>query len=316
MKSINVFSGFDGMSCGNVVLSLLGINVTNYLASEIKAHAMKVTQQHFPHTKQVGDITKIKATDLPKIDLYIGGSPCQDFSQANKVRLGTDGVKSGLFWEYVRLLEEVKEINPDVLFFLENVKMKKEHEDLVTEVMGVTPVKINSKLVSGQLRNRIYWTNINNGNIPQPNDRNISFQEVLTSGWTDRDKSRTLLESDSRPLSTPIKMFHRYYATGFTTLIFKDENHYLSCKEHYNKHFKGCSAKEIDVLIKEGDFDLTIYDGVRYMNKQERCKLQGLPTNYCDSLTENDAACLLGDGWNVQTIEHIFSHLPNEWKAL
>lgn len=312
MKSINVFSGFDGMSCGQFVLDRLGVSVGNYFASEVKTHAMKVTNLHYPNTKQVGDITKIKGGDLPVIDLYIGGSPCQDFSQANKVRLGTEGEKSGLFWEYVRILKEVKAINPDVLFFLENVKMKKEHEDLVTEVMGVVPVKINSKLVSGQLRNRIYWTNINQGNIQQPKDTGETFQSVLERGYTDREKARTLLESDSRPLSTPVKMFHRYFATGFTTLVFKDKNHYEDCKRHYLENFKGMSAKEIDVKLSE-DVDCDVYEGLRYLNKKERCRLQGLPDNYCDTLTENEAACLLGDGWNCQTIKHIFSNLPKEW---
>lgn len=313
MKNVNVFSGFDGMSCGQYVLDILGVNTGNYFASEIKNHAMKVTNKHFPSTTQLGDITKIKGESLPKIDLYIGGSPCQDFSQANRERKGVEGEKSGLFWEYVRLLNEVREINPDVLFFLENVKMKKEHEDLITGVMGVEPVKINSKLVSGQLRNRLYWTNINNGEIAQPEDKKINLQDILTEGFTDREKARTLLESDSRPLSTPVKMFHRYYATGFTTLIFKDENHYHDCKTHYNNHFKGCSAKEIDTLIEDGNIDLSTYEGVRYMNKQERCRLQGLPEDYCDVLTENEAACLLGDGWNCQTIQHIFNHLPTNW---
>lgn len=313
MKSINVFSGFDGMSCGQYVLRDLNVNLEGYFASEIKPHAMKVTNLHFPDTKQVGDITKIKGKDLPKIDLYIGGSPCQDFSQANKVRLGADGEKSGLFWEYVRLLNEVRTVNPDVLFFLENVKMKKEHEALVTEVMGVTPIKINSKLVSGQLRNRIYWTNINDGTIPQPEDKLEKFQNVLAEGYTDREKARTLLESDSRPLSTPVKMFHRYYAAGFTTLVFKNEEHYHLCKGHYENNFKGLSAKGIDSKLLDESVDCSVYEGLRYMNKEERCKLQGLPVNYCETLTENEAACLLGDGWNCQTIKHIFSHLPDDW---
>lgn len=306
-EGINVFSGFDGMSCGQVTLDKLGVKVNNYFASEIKPHAIKVAQEHYPSTKQLGDITKIKGSALPRIDLFIGGSPCQDFSQANKERLGADGIKSGLFWEYVRLLKEVKEINPDVKFFLENVSMKKEHEALVTEVMGVVPVKINSELVSGQLRNRLYWTNISD-DIKQPSRLEINLQSVLEYGYTDRLKSRALLESDSRPLATPVKMFHRYYATGFTTLIFKDEEHYNECKDHYEKYFKGCSAKQID-LILENIPSVSVYDGVRYLNKTERERLQGLPEGYTNKLTANEAACLLGDGWNVQTISHIFNYL-------
>ncbi len=312
-KGINVFSGFDGMSCGQIALSNSKININKYFSSEIKDHAVKITQQHYPETIQVGDITTINARDLPKIHLYIGGSPCQDFSQANKVRLGADGDKSGLFWEYVRLLKEIREVNPDVIFFLENVKMKKEHEDLVTEVMGVSPVKINSKLVSPQLRNRLYWTNINDGVILQPEDKGFSFQEALDFGYTNREKARTLLESDSRPLSTPVKMFHRYYSKGFTNLIFNTESHYHACKEHYDTYFSNCSAKEIDLLLKDNVIDLSVYEGVRYLTKKERCRLQGVSPDYCDKLTENEASCLLGDGWNVQTVEYIFSHLPKKW---
>lgn len=305
---INVFSGFDGMSCGNIALSGLGGGVNKYYASEIKTHAIAVTQEHFPNTIQLGDISKIKATDLEKIDLFIGGSPCQDFSQANKTRLGTDGVKSGLFWEYVRLLKEVKEINPSVKFFLENVKMKKEHEAVITNALGVAPVNINSKLVSPQLRNRFYWTNITDA-IEQPCDTQEMLQDILLDGFTDRDKARALLESDSRPLATPVKMFHRYYAKGFTTLIFKDKVHFEECKNHYNKYFNGLSAKEIDTLLKDSQVNVDVYDGVRYMYKQEREILQGVPSGYTETLTENEAACLLGDGWNVPTIKHIFGYL-------
>jgi len=116
---MNVLSLFDGMSCGQIALNNLGFNVENYFASEIKKHAIKCTLDNFPNTKQIGDVTKIKGSDLPKIDLLIGGSPCQDFSRANSIRNGLKGMKSMLFYEYVRLLEEVK----PKYFLLENVIM-------------------------------------------------------------------------------------------------------------------------------------------------------------------------------------------------
>lgn len=311
-EGINVFSGFDGMSCGQVVLNSLGVPIKNYFASEIKQHAIKVTNYHFPDTHQMGDITKISACDLPVIDLFIGGSPCQDFSRANSERLGLDGNKSGLFYEYVRLLSEVKAINPSVLFFLENVKMKTEHEDIITEVLGVPPVKINSKLLSPQLRDRLYWTNIST-DIPQPKDTMENLQEVLETGYTERLKSRALLESDSRPLSTPVKMFHRHMK-GFNTLIFKNKEHYLDCKDHYLSNFPSKTAKEVDSKLGKG-LDVSVYNGVRYFTKTEREVLQGLPRDYCECLTRDEAACLLGDGWNCQTIKYIFGYLPDQWKT-
>lgn len=299
MKGINVLSLFDGMSCGQIALDKLGIKVDKYFASEIKESAIKVTQSNYPDTIQLGNILNIKGSELPKIDLLIGGSPCQDFSSANKVRKGLDGDKSGLFYEYIRLLRETE----PRYFLLENVRMKKEHQDIISEELGVEPVVIRSELVSPQLRYRLYWTNI--PIIGQIEDRGILLNDILIDGYSDRDKSRALLESDSRPLSTPIKMCHRYFNTGFTTLIFKSEEHFTEIKQHFDTHFKGRSAKEIDLLI-EG-MDLSLYDGVRYMTNREREFCQTVPRGYTDVVSQNEAASLLGDGWTVDVIKHIFN---------
>lgn len=293
---MNVLSLFDGMSCGQIALERSGVKVNKYFACEIKPHAIKVTQHNYPNTIQLGDVTKVKGEDLPKIDLLIGGSPCQDFSQANKERKGVEGEKSGLFWEYVRLLNET---NPRY-FLLENVRMKKDQENIITEALGVNPININSKLVSGQLRNRYYWTNIPVGKLE---DLGIKLNDVLDDGYSEREKSRCLLESDSRPLTTPVKMFHRHQK--FKTLVFKDGKHYAACKTHYEKNFKGSSAKDIDLF--KGD--LSIYNGIRYLNRRESERLQTVPGGYTDSVPELDALCLLGDGWTVDVIAHIFKNL-------
>ena len=168
---MNVLSLFDGMSCGQIALNNIGIEYENYYASEIDVHAIKVTQHNYPNTIQLGDIHNIKGSDLPNIDLLMGGSPCQSFSSAGS-RAGFDG-KSKLFWEFIRVLNEVK----PKYFLLENVKMKKEWEDIITKEMGVEPILINSNLVSAQNRERLYWTNI--PNITQPNNKNIKFKDVL-----------------------------------------------------------------------------------------------------------------------------------------
>ena len=155
---MNVLSLFDGISCGQIALERAGIKVDNYYASEIKDIAIKVTQLHYPNTIQLGDVRNIKAEDLPKIDLLIGGSPCQDFSNANRNKDGLEGEKSGLFYQYLRLLHELK----PRYFLLENVAMKKEERKRISDMLGVEPILINSNLVSAQNRKRLYWTNIPN----------------------------------------------------------------------------------------------------------------------------------------------------------
>lgn len=304
-KGINVLSCFDGMSCGRIALERANIQVDNYFSSEIKPYAIKVANKNYPQDEQnrLGDITKIVDCLLPPIDLLIGGSPCQDFSGANKERLGTDGIKSKLFFEYVRLL---KETTPKY-FLLENVRMKKEHQDFVSSIIGCEPIVINSELVAPHLRHRLYWTNIPFTEMPK--DKGLKLNDILVNGYSDRQKARTLLESDSRPLSTPIKMAHRYFNTGFTTLIFESKEHYNLIKEHFDKYFKGKSAKEIDDLSK--NMDLSFYNGLRYMNNRERECCQTVPQGYTDSLSQNEAACILGDGWTVDIIAHIFKGLNN-----
>ena len=294
------------MSCGQLALKQNGFNINTYYASEIKEDGIRVTQNNFPNTIQLGDVEKINGKDLPQIDLLIGGSPCQNLSIAmvTEHRKGLEGDKSSLFYEYYRLLQEVK----PTYFLLENVgSMRKNDEEVITELLGVKPIKINSKVVSAQLRNRLYWTNI--PNIKQPQDKNIKLNDVLVDGWSDREKARCLLESESRPLTTPIKMFHRYYSTGFTTLIFKSEQHYIDCVEHYDNHFKGMSAKEIDQELKNNNIDITVYDGVRYLSQSEIEELQTVPKGYTKILDRNSAAGLLGDGWTVDVIAHILSYI-------
>ncbi len=150
-----VLSLFDGMSCGQIALNKNGFEIIDYFASEIDNHAINVTQNNYPKTKQVGSVTELKTDNLPKIDLLIGGSPCQSFSNAG-LRNGFDG-KSKLFYEYVRVLKETK----PTYFLLENVKMKKEWQDIISKELGVEPIEICSSLFSAQQRKRLYWTNIN-----------------------------------------------------------------------------------------------------------------------------------------------------------
>jgi DNA-cytosine methyltransferase len=169
---MNVLSLFDGMSCGMIALDRLGIKVDNYYASEIDKYAMQVSAVNYPEIIQVGDITKLDLSTLPKIDLVMGGSPCQGFSFAGK-QLAFDDPRSALFFEFVKC---VKELNPKY-FLLENVKMKKEYLDIISEYMGVEPIFIQSSLVSAQSRQRYYWTNI--PGIEQPEERGIVLRDIL-----------------------------------------------------------------------------------------------------------------------------------------
>ena len=185
---MNVLSLFDGMSCGQIALRELGIPVEHYYASEIDRHAIAQTQLNFPKTIQLGSVTGVRGADLPKIDLLIGGSPCQGFSFAGK-QLNFNDPRSSLFFEYVRVLKELREINPDIKFLLENVRMRKEFEDIISDYLGLRPVLINSGRVSAQNRVRLYWSNIRTQQvdlfgaiataIPQPKDLGLYFKDIM-----------------------------------------------------------------------------------------------------------------------------------------
>ena len=311
---LNVLILCDGMSCGHIALDREGVKVNKYFAAEIKDIAVKVTKENYPNTIHIGNVNNISYKDgilhteigdfETDIDIVMFGSPCQTFSIACKTdkRIGLeDDNKSGLFLQCYRILREV---NPKY-FFMENVaSMKNDDKDFITELMGVDPVKIDAKIISPELRNRYYWTNLNPKRKLEEKD--IFLNSILTDGYTDREKARNLLVSDSRPLTTPVKMFHRYYSTGFTTLIFKNEEHYKRCVEEYERLSGGkrkISAKDLD------DYTGHIFDGVRYMNQIELEKCQCVPEGYTSCLTRNEAADVLGDGWNIDIISWFFSGL-------
>jgi len=278
---MNALSLFDGMSCGQIALQKANIKVDNYFASEIKKHAIEVTQYNFPKTIQLGDVTKIDVSKLPKIDLLIGGSPCQDFSRANKERKGVDGTKSKLFFEYVRILNEIRITNPNVKFLLENVVMSDYNYWFICNVLNCEPVRLCGSLVSGALRDRLYWTNIGPysfdltgrfiSNIPQPKDLNITLQSILTSGKTDKRK-HTCLNTSSGVGGKQKYLIHRNNTTGMITLIYEN-------------------------------------DCVRTVNQTELELLHNIPIGYTKILNQKKAGDLIGDGWTVDIVKHIFSYL-------
>ncbi len=238
---MNVVSLFNGMNTGRQALENVGIKVNKYYSSEIKPYAIQLTQHHFPDTIQVGDVTKWKEWDIDwkSIDLVLSGSPCPDLSAAGK-RAGINGKKSSLFFTFVEILNYVKTLNPNVLFLQENVgSASKLDVGIMSRALDVYPVRINSSLLTAQLRDRYYWTNIKTKktmfdevvDIPEPTDKKIFLKDIIENGYSDKNKSMCLLESNSRPLSTPSKMARRYFEIGMANLIFRDEKTYLRVKE-------------------------------------------------------------------------------------
>lgn len=269
-----VLSVFDGMSCGQLALQRAGIEYKEYYASEIDKHAISVTQHNFPNTKQLGSITEFKTENLPKIDLLIGGSPCQSFSNAGKGE-GFNG-KSGLFLEYVRVL---KETNP-TYFLLENVKMKKEWKDIITKELGVEPIEINSSLVSAQNRPRLYWTNI--PNLKQPKDKGILLKDVLNNKYDFKPLTKWFFSKwgEKQKIDT-LKTIEAEKSFCLTTNKSHSKNYYLTP-------------------------DKTM---ARMLERDEVERLQTIPNGYTNIVSKTEAHKMLGNGWTVDVIAHIFNGL-------
>ena len=302
-----VLSLFDGMSCGQIALNQSGLEVERYFASEIKPHAIKCTQHNFPDTIQIGDVCKISYRDgilttengdfeVGKIDLLIGGSPCQGFSRAGK-ELNFNDERSKLFFEYVRIL---KEVNP-AYFLLENVVMRKEYSDVITDILGVTPIMINSALVSAQERKRLYWTNIQG--IKQPEDRNIYLCDVVNF------KSEIPLKENI------IDEIRKYTKRDFDVSIDKNGN----IRPH-RKDKRKSGISEIGTLRNPNCKSVTIIKShapktykspfeIYELDRNECEQLQNVPINYTIPVSEKQAKDLLGDGWTIEVIKHIFKNI-------
>jgi len=285
---MNVLSLFDGMSCGQIALNKLGIKYDNYFASEIDKYAIQVTQKNYPNTKQIGSVTEVKGEDLPKIDLLFGGSPCQDLSKAKTDGEGLNGDRSGLFWEYVRLL---KETNPKY-FLLENVVMKKQDEEVITNELCVQPIEINSNLVSAQNRRRLYWTNI--PEIQQPKDKRIFIKDILLS-------EPLQLFKDERIESTKIA------TKNYVKWDISNKGYYSQQDRAYYKEGKMCCVPKSQVKSKVNVIES---DGTyRRLSPIEVERLQTVPDNYTEGVSDTQRYNMLGNGWTVDVIAHIFNNI-------
>ena len=285
---MNVLSLFDGMSCGQIALERAGIAVDNYFASEIDKYAMKVTKANYPNTQHVGSVLDVKGDDLPEIDLLIGGSPCQGFSFAGK-QLNFDDPRSALFFEFVRLLEETKH----KYFLLENVKMKKEYQDVISKNLGVEPVCINSSLVSAQNRVRYNWTNIS---VQQPEDTGKLLSDVTGAQDIPLDIEGLLL---SRTIKTKQK-----FTDESSTL-----RRMLSNIASPTQKSKSLTASMYKGMAANGMTNIFDGDIVRPLTPIECERLQTVDDGYTDHVSNTQRYKMLGNGWTVEVISHIFKNL-------
>ena len=295
--AINVLSLFDGMSCGQIALERIGAKVDRYFASEIKKHAIKVTKENYPGTIHIGDVTKVSYKNgvlyteegnfiVGKIDLLIGGSPCQDFSILKANGKGLKGEKSKLFYEYLRLL---KEVNP-TYFLLENVKMKKESEQQLNKYLGTNGIHINSNLVSYQNRPRIYWTNI--PNVSLPTDKHINFQDYIGKFGEDLEQYK-VKRTPSREKMWNNGQGRNNFLGGCDNKTYADKVNCLTRKQDRSPN---------SGLIEYEDF-------CRYLTRRELEQAQTVPLGYTDCVSYNQAQDLLGDAWTVDVIAHILSYM-------
>jgi len=336
---MNVLSLFDGMSCGRIALDRAGIPVTNYFSSEIEKHAIKVSEDNYPDITRLGDINdwNFWGLDPSKIDLILAGSPCQGFSFAGK-QLAFNDPRSALFFTFIDILNWVKAHNPEVKFLLENVKMKKEHLAVITDRVGVEPVLINSALVSAQNRQRYYWCN---WDVEQPEDKGMRLSDIIDSGVVDREKSycidanywkggnlksyftkrrRQLVFEARNGKSVTINPEDIYTPRTFyetRTDFGKSERKRLSilngrdttprCKKC--KHYVVSPHEKANCIVTVDSFLNWVIDKDYFCRKLtpiECERLQTVPDSYTKAVSNSQRYKMLGNGWTVDVIAHIF----------
>lgn len=342
----NVLSLFDGISCGQVALNRAGIKYENYFACEIDKYAIKITQKNFPNTIQLGDVRKLSISKLPRIDLLIGGSPCQGFSFAGK-QLAFHDPRSKLFFKFAAIKRKLEKANPDLLWLLENVEMKREHENIISYYMGVDPVKINSALLSAQNRVRLYWTNFKTEkgmlgdlyqNISQPKDRGILLKDIIESGVVDRDKSLCLDASYYKGTN-----IEHYLKKNVRQVVFTEKRSenmtivkYLTpieikrgiekSKAQVWKTGNKMGKLEFPNSIEKKAKTLTVVNtiggretnhiqdnfGIRRLTPIECERLQTLPDNYTQGISDSQRYKALGNGWTVDVIVYLLKQIQGD----
>jgi len=334
---MKILSLFDGISCGRVALEKAGIPVEVYYASEIEKKPIEIALKNYPDTIELGDVTKITKEMVGEIDLIIGGSPCQSFSNAGN-RAGFDG-KSGLFYEFVRLVNEVK----PKYFLLENVKMKQEWQDVISNELGVKPIEINSALVSGQNRKRLYWTNI--PNVKQPEDKGIYLQNILeeevderyyltdsqiktinrnfgSKGKTINLDENSLIEKITYPSRINQKMGKIKSPTLVAAMGMGGGNVPVIVNGAAIRNQQTKNGLETQINVRKDNKSNCVVpsypaklncvarnNNIRKLTERECERLQTLPDDYTAGVSSTHRYKAIGNGWTVDVIAHIFSNL-------
>jgi site-specific DNA-cytosine methylase len=319
---MKVLSLFDGISAGQLALQRAGIAVDAYYASEVDKYAISVTQKNFPNTIQLGDVTKWREWDIPwgEIDLVIGGSPCQGFSFAGK-QLNFNDERSKLFFVFVDICHRVADDNPKMRFMLENVRMKKEYQDVISGYFGVQPIPINSSLVSAQNRYRLYWTNI--PNVTQPEDKVILLRDIILDGYVD---DRMVSNGKSHCITA------RYQGAVWWNSIERKQRTMIvakvpeATKKGYveiqpnegvdltfpnSKTRRGRRMEDKSNCLTATNYDYCWYNGLtfRKLTPIECERLQTFPDNWTEGISDTQRYKALGNSWTVDVVAHIFKNL-------
>jgi len=325
---MRVVSLFDGVSCARVALVQAGHVVEDYFASEVDKHAITIAQKNFPNTIQCGDVRELCGNCFGKVDLLIGGSPCQDLSIAKQGRKGLDGERSGLFWEYVRVLRKVQ----PTWFVLENVaSMPKADKEIITKELGVEPVLFDAALVSAQSRRRLFWTNIP---FRLPEDKKVLLKDILQlDGEVDermvcRGKAfcldanyhkvcaneRQQTKTIQRRERTLVKVGHIGGSDAQGNRVYSVEGKSVTLSANGG----GLGAKTGLYSVPAdatGDGVRVGHEVVRRIRKLtpiECERLQGLPDNYTEGIAMTNRYRCLGNAFNVSVVAHILAHIPKD----
>lgn len=331
---MRVTSLFDGIACGKEAFARANIPVEVYDAWEIDKYAMQISAKNHPAVKQHGDVTTADFKAYKGADIVIAGSPCQGFSIAGK-QLNFNDPRSALYFEFERALDEIQ----PRYFLLENVNMKKEYEDTITQRLGVQPIKINSNKLSAQNRKRTYWTNI--PGVTQPPDKGILLADIVHENESD---PKIDLEPYKVPFSKALKILDKEVYTGKIGYFRQDSqaNRVYSihgkavtlCGEagggaaKMGQYLFGCLTPDREQKRQQGQrfntgekfYTLTaqdkhgiLIDGyIRKLTPIECERLQTLPDNYTAGVPEAQRYKCLGNGWTVDVISWILSHIPKE----
>ena len=296
---MNILSLFDGVSCARIALDNLGVKINKYYASEIDKHAINVSKNNYPNIIHLGDIKDIKAKELPKIDLLIGGSPCQDLSNAQK-GLGLKGSKSSLFYEYIRLLEEVQ----PKYFLLENVKNK--WGNVMSDYVGVDYIEINSSILSAQSRPRYYWTNIDFEKFPQKLSKtylkDIVEKEVDNKYYLDKIGLDTFLNEVKFNNNTSKEGINKVFE--IPKEIHKDNER--------QRRVYSLKSKSPTILARADTTKILINNRVRKLTPLECERLQCIPDNYTSLASDTQRYKMIGNAFTVSIIEHFLKGLKRE----